>query len=198
MISSPSVSAAEQVFAEHFAEYGNAAAAAQAAGHPADRAAAIADALLRTPHVQKALHELAEAEGVSAAEAMLRLSHWARGSVAPFLHVGPDGQLRVDLSTEQAQQHLHLLHRVREVRYITQTKQGPVEVVETEIELYDALQATHRVLQLHDAYPPLRYDLTSNGQQLPSPVTIHSPAGSVAAASSDQPHGLEENASPSA
>ncbi len=158
-----------QTFVEHFVEQGNAATAAVAAGAGPEQAAL----LLADPDVQRALDKLAMLEGVSVGEAKVRLSHWARGSVAPFLRVGEDGQVHVDLSTEEAKQHYHLLHRVVERRYTTQTEQGPIEIVETEIEMYDAIEATHRILQLHDAYPPAKYDLTTNGHDLPSPVTIH-------------------------
>lgn len=158
-----------QIFAEHFVEHSDAAAAALAAGALPDEAAS----MLADPHVHRALDKLAILEGVSVGEAKVRLSHWARGSVAPFLRMGKDGQMHVNLSTEEAKQHYHLLHRVVERRYITQTEQGPVEVVETEIELYSALEAVHRILQLHGSYPPLKYDLTTNGNDLPGPITIH-------------------------
>jgi hypothetical protein len=158
-----------QIFAEHFVEHGDAAAATLAVGALPDEA----DLLLADPHVQRALDKLAILEGVSVGEAKVRLSQWARGSVAPFLRVGEDGQVHVDLATEEAKQHYHLLHRVVERRYTTQTEQGTVEVVETEIEMYDAIEATHRILQLHNAYPPAKYDLTTNGHDLPGPVTLH-------------------------
>lgn len=158
-----------QTFVEHFVEQGNAAAAAVAAGATPEQAAAQAAALLTDPSVQQALGQLAILDGVSEGEAKVRLSHWARGSMAHFLSI-EGGQVIIDLSTEVAQRHYHLLHRVVERRYTIQTEQGPAEVVETELELYDALEATHRILQLHGAYPPVKYDLTTNGHDLPAPV----------------------------
>jgi hypothetical protein len=179
-MSSNTLSTPEQNFVEHFAEHGNSTAAAQEAGTSPDRAAQMAATLLREPRIQQALHELARLNGVGAAEAKLRLSHWARGTVAPFLRVGEKGQVCVDLSTEEAKANYHLLHRVVERRYTIQTEQGPAEVVETEIELYNAMEAVHRILQLHGSYPPLQYDITTNGQQLPGPVTIYTTAGAEA------------------
>lgn len=159
-----------QTFVEHFVEQGDAAAAAIAAGATPEQAAAQAAALLADPNVQLALGQMAILDGVSEGEAKVRLSHWARGSVAHFLRVAQGGQVVLDLSTEEAQRHYHLLHRVVERRYTIQTEQGPTEVVETEIEMYDAIEATHRILQLHGAYPPVTYDLTTNGHDLPAPV----------------------------
>ncbi|WP_151086857.1 hypothetical protein [Hymenobacter baengnokdamensis] len=169
-----------QTFVEHFVDQGDAPAAAGAAGVAPEQAVEQAAAWLADPVVHQALDQLATLEGVSQAEAKVRLSHWARGSVAPFLRVGEDGQVHVDLSTTEAKQHYHLLHRVVERRYTIQTEQGPAEVVETEIEMYDAIEATHRILQLHGAYPPLRYDLTTNGHNLPGPVTLHAGGGAPA------------------
>jgi hypothetical protein len=166
----------EQTFVEHFVETGHAEGAAQAAGATPDRATQLAEKLLGSPNIQQALQELVLQEGVCVAEAKMRLSHWARGSVSHFLRVGADGQVMLDLSTKAAQSHYHLLHRVVERRYTIQTEQGPAEVVETEIEMYDAIEATHRILQLHGAYPPLKYDLTTNGKELPAPVVVHVPA----------------------
>jgi phage terminase small subunit len=158
-----------QTFVEHFVEQGDAAAAAIAAGATPEQAAVQAATLLADPAVQQALGQMATLEGVSEGEAKVRLSHWARGSVAHFLRI-EGSQVVIDLSTEEAQRHYHLLHRVVERRYTIQTEQGPAEVVETEIEMYDAIEATHRILQLHGAYPPVKYDLTTNGHDLPAPV----------------------------
>jgi phage terminase small subunit len=166
----------EQTFVAHFVETGHLEGAAQAAGATPDQASQLAERLLGSPNIQQALQELVLQEGVCVAEAKMRLSHWARGSVAHFLRLGADGQVVLDLSTKAAQSHYHLLHRVVERRYTIQTEQGPTEVVETEIEMYDAIEATHRILQLHGAYPPLQYYLTTNGQELPAPVVGHVPA----------------------
>jgi hypothetical protein len=174
----------EKTFVEHFVETGHSEGAAQAAGATPDQATQLAEKLLGSPNIQQALHELALHEGVCVAEAKMRLSHWARGSVAHFLRLGTDGQVVLDLSTKAAQSNYHLLHRVVERRYTIQTEQGPAEVVETEIEMYDAIEATHRILQLHGAYPPLKYDLTTNGKELPAPVIVHVPAEAGGASSS--------------
>lgn len=184
MCTKKTLTKSERTFVEHFVETGHLGGAAQAAGATPDRATQLAEKLLNSPNIQQALQELVLEEGVCVAEAKMRLSHWARGSVAHFLRVGADGQVVLDLSTEAARSHYHLLHRVVERRYTMQTEQGPAEVVETEIEMYDAIEATHRILQLHGAYPPLKYDLTTNGKDLPAPVLVHVPAEEAGSAPS--------------
>lgn len=148
-----SLSAREQAFAQHFAAHGNANAAAEAAGHPTEEAEAVAQSLLDSPRVKQMLHALACLYSMSEAEATLRLTQLGRGTIAPFLRVGEDGQVHIDLTTDQAKANYHLLRRVVQRSTTTQTAAGPVEVVETEIELHNAVEAVDRVLQLHGAYP---------------------------------------------
>jgi hypothetical protein len=143
----------ERAFAQHFAAHGNATAAAEAVGYPTEQAAAAAHTLLDTPRVKQMLHALACTTCMSEPEATLRLTQLGRATVAPFLRVGEDGQVHVDLTTDQAQANFHLLRRAVQRRYTTQTAGGPVEVVETEIELHNAVEAVDKVLQLHGAYP---------------------------------------------
>jgi hypothetical protein len=148
-----SLTAREQVFTQHFAAHGNAVAAAEAAGHPAEQASIVAQTLLDQPHIKEHLHVLALTHAMSEPEATLQLTQLARGTMAPFLRVGEDGQVHVDLTTTEAKAHYHLLRRVVQRSYTTQTPAGPVEVVRTEIELHDAVEAVDKLLQLHGAYP---------------------------------------------
>jgi hypothetical protein len=148
-----SLTAREQVFTQHFAAHGNAIAAAEAAGHPAEQASIVAQTLLDQPHIKQQLHVLALTHGMSEPEATLRLTQLARGTMAPFLRAGEDGQVHIDLASDQAKAHYHLLRRVVQRRYTTQTPAGPVEVVETELELHDSVAAVDKLLQLHGAYP---------------------------------------------
>lgn len=153
MIAPASLTARERVFTQHFAAHGNATAAAEAAGHPAEQASIVAQTLLDQPHIKRMLHVLALTHSMSEPEATLRLTQLARGTMAPFLRVGEDGQVHVDLTSDQAKAHYHLLRRVVQRRSTTQTPAGAVEVVEMEIELHDSVAAVDKVFQLHGAYP---------------------------------------------
>jgi hypothetical protein len=148
-----SLTAREQMFTQHFAVHGNAVAAAEAASYPAEQAELVARTLLDQPHIKQQLHVLALTHGMSEPEATLRLTQLARGTMAPFLRVGEDGQVHIDLTTPQAKANFHLLRRVVQRSSITQTPAGPVEVVETELELHDSVAAVDKLLQLHGAYP---------------------------------------------
>ncbi|MGI4735553.1 MAG: terminase small subunit [Janthinobacterium lividum] len=152
----------EQAFAQHFAAHGNPTAAAEAVGYPAEQAAEAAHALLDNSRVKQMLHALARINCMSEPEATLRLTQLGRATVAPFLRVGEDGQVHVDLTTDQAQANFHLLRRAVQRRYTTQTATGPVEIVETEIELHNAVEAVDKVLQLHGAYPS-SYEVSGYG-----------------------------------
>jgi hypothetical protein len=163
MTAPASLTAREQVFTQQFAAHGNATAAAQAAGWPAAQAELVAQTMLDQPHIKQQLHVLALLNGMSEPEATLRLTQLGRASVAPFLRVGEDGQMHLDLSTNQARTNYHLLRRVAQRRTITQTPAGPVEVVETEVELHDAIGAVDKLLQLHGAYPTFLGEVCSSG-----------------------------------
>ena len=149
----PSLTAREQIFTQHFAAHGNAVTAAEAAGYPAEQALIVTQTLLDQPHIKEQLHALALTHGLSEPEATLQLTQLARGTMAPFLRVGEDGQVHIDLATDQAKDNYHLLRRVSQRSYTTQTPAGPVEVIETELELHDAVAAVDKLLHLHGAYP---------------------------------------------
>ncbi|MGI4736473.1 MAG: terminase small subunit [Janthinobacterium lividum] len=158
-----SLTAREQIFTQQFAARGNAVGAAEAAGYPAEQALTVAQTLLDQPHIKEQLHVLALTHGLSEPEATLQLTQLARGTMAPFLRVGGDGQVHVDLTTDQAKAHYHLLRRVVQRRHTTHTAAGPVEVIETEIELHDAVSAVDKLLQLHGAYPAT-YEVSGCGE----------------------------------
>jgi hypothetical protein len=153
--------------------------ASAASNADSERLARIAKTLLDSFTIEEAIQALAASDGMTQGEAMVRLTGWGRGTVAPFLQVGADGLVRVDLGSEQAKAHHHLLRRVVETRYTTHTEQGRVEVIETEIELYSALDAVDKILQLHGSYPPVKYDHTTNGKNLPGPTTTSPQADAV-------------------
>lgn len=120
--------------------------AAIRAGYSARTAAAQASRMLTIVNIKSAIEAgqaLAARDAVmDAQEVLARLTEHARGSLAPFLRITPDGDLRgFELSTDQP---LHLLkkasHTKRTIREMTE------ETVT--IELYDA-QAALTLLGKH-------------------------------------------------
>lgn len=122
-----------------------------------ERIARIAEALLGPLPIEEGILALAESDGMTPTQALWHFSRWARGTMAPFLREGPDGQMRIDLSTEDAYANGDLLRRVVQTHGITPTIVGPIDTVEVAIELFSAATATHKVLEWHRRYSPAEF-----------------------------------------
>ncbi len=122
-----------------------------------ERITRIAEALLGPLPIEEGILALAESDGMTPTQALLQLTRWARGKMAPFLVVGPAGQVLIDLNTDQAYANRDLLRRVVQTQKTTPTLLGPVDTVEVAIELFSAEDALHKVLEWHRRYAPSEY-----------------------------------------
>lgn len=151
--------------------------AAEKVGYSAKYSRQAAYDLLRNKRVQAEIDKMLEAHAMRASEAIARLTDWGRGTMGRFLKVNEQGLVVIDLHHEEAQQHLHLLKKVKQRRRTWLV--GEVEHVEvtTEIELYDALGAVVEILKLHGRFAPQKVDHTTNGKDLPAgpPPNIYMP-----------------------
>ena len=155
----------------------NGAKAAEKAGYSGKYSRQAAYELLRNKQVLAEIDAILAAHAMRATEAIARLTEWGRGTVGRFLKVDAQGHLTINLHHEEAQQHLHLLKKVKQRRRSWLV--GEVEHVEvtTEIELYDALGAVVELLKLHGRFAPQQVDHTTRGKSLPQPGTnIYLPA----------------------
>lgn len=125
--------------------------------------------LLADARVQAAVAKRMELFNMSAAEAQAKLAEWGRGSVARFLKANEDGTMVINLAHPEAQQHLHLIKKVKQKRQIVRTDNGEYETVTTEIDLHDAKDAVHKTLLLLGRYAPQKVDHTTLGEKLPAP-----------------------------
>ena len=124
----------------------NATRSALAAGYSENTAAAIGWENLRKPSISRAIAERLKEFSMSAAEATERMAQFAQGSLVPFLT--PDGH--VDLSTDEAQDNLHL---IRKLKMTTRYSKDGDKLSETfEIEIHDPKDALDKVLKLNGAY----------------------------------------------
>jgi phage terminase small subunit len=162
------LSAKMQAFVSEFLVDKNGAAAAQRAGYSAKSAKQEAYKLLQDERIGAAIDKALEAHAMRASEGIALLADWGRGSVARFLKVDEQGNMSINLHHDEAQQHLHLIKKLKQTRtsYIVEEMER-VEV-KTEIELYDAKDAVHKILQIHGRYAPQKHDHTTNGKDLPA------------------------------
>ena len=132
----------QQAFIEFYLQTWNASEAARRAGYSEKTAYSIGQENLKKPEIAAAIAaRLAELK-MSADEVLTRLAEQARGSLAPFLRISPDGNLHgFDVSDDKP---LHLLKRA------SVTKRTFKETTEETVtlELYDA-QAALNLLGKH-------------------------------------------------
>lgn len=140
------LSAKQQRFVEEYLVDFNATAAAKRAGYSEKTAYSIGSENLRKPEVRRAVAEMTDRLTMTAEEAMVRMSQFARGSLASFLRIDEKGRVLVDLSTPEAQSNLMLLKKIKQ----TQTHiVDDISSVYTEIELIDSMAAVSKMLQVH-------------------------------------------------
>jgi phage terminase small subunit len=155
----------------------NGAAAAERAGYAPKDSKQQAWNLLHNERVRAEIDKVLDVYAMRASEAVALLAEWGRGNIKRFLKANEDGAIVINLSHDEAQQHLHLLKKVKQKRRIFTTDNGQIEDITTEIELYDAKDAVHKVLQLHGRYAPQKVDHTTNGKDMPAgpPPNIYMP-----------------------
>lgn len=171
------LTAKQKLFVAEYLEDKNGAAAAERAGYSPKNAKQQAHELLQDERINAAIDKVLDVYAMRASEAVSLLAEWARGNVKRFLKVNEDGIMTINLAHDEAQRNLHLLKKVKQKRRITRTDYGEIEDITTEIELYDAKDAVHKILQLHGRYAPQKHDHTTNGKDMPAgpPPNIYMP-----------------------
>jgi len=126
----------------------NATQAARLAGYSGKRqtVAVMGHKLLQTPKVRDAIRKLLDEQAMTSEEALRRLTDWARGDISHFLRAregedGEPGEVYLDLTSEEARQHLHL------IRELTISDEGEVK-----IKLESARQATETIAKIRGLF----------------------------------------------
>ncbi len=99
---------------------------------------------------------------MTAGEAIGRMSNWARGTLHPFL--SPTGE--IDLQSDEAQEQLGLIKKYKRRRTISRGENFETETISEEIELYDAKDATDKMIQLYGRYKQMPGDAGGPKQRL--------------------------------
>lgn len=87
--------------------------------------------------IQAAISERVALIAMSADEVLIRLAEHARGSFKPFLVEGNEGELWPDLTTQEAQENLHLLKKIKPKRRTGGRDEDRWTEDEIELELHD-------------------------------------------------------------
>jgi len=157
----------QQRFVEEYCKHFNATKAAVDAGYSIHTAASIGCENLIKPDIKEAIDLRVNALTMSANEALVRLTDFARGSFKPFLKITETGEvqnLTLDLYSDDAQQSLHLIKKIKQTKKFF--GEELMDIV-TEIEIHDAKDATVKVLQLHGKLiEKKQMDITSGGEKV--------------------------------
>jgi phage terminase small subunit len=138
------LTAKQEAFVAHYLRTWNATESARAAGYPERSARQIGSENLSKPGIQAAIRERLNELHMSADEVLSRVTAIARGSLAPFLRRGTEGDLiGFDLSDDQS---LGLLKKASVTE--RRLRSGDTERTVT-IELYDAQAALTKLGEHH-------------------------------------------------
>lgn len=162
------LAAKKKRFVEEYVKDWNGAAAAERAGYAPASARQQAYHLLREPAVLDYLQKFMEPLTMSSTEALLRMTEWGRGTMAPFLSVTEDGGMSINLSTEAAKRHYHLIRKVTQTRTLIRMEDVEREEIRTTVELHDAKDAVKQIQAIRGQVVQ-RIDQTTNGKDLPAP-----------------------------
>jgi phage terminase small subunit len=138
----------QRVFVEEYLRTWNATQSALAAGYSARTARFIGAENLTKPIIAEAIQARLSELKLSADEVLVRLGRYARGSLRPFLQ--PSGE--IDLSTEEAQEHLDLLKRVKVKKRSGGSGDNAWTESEVDIEIVDPLTADVHIGRHHKLF----------------------------------------------
>lgn len=139
----------QQRFVLSYVVHLNASKASREAGYETSRHDQQGYENLRKPDISAAVNAILDGEVMSVAEGLRRLTDWGRGNIGHF--TTDEGYL--DLTTEEAQENLHLIKKIKVVKRVERAPQGSglpdADIISTEIELHDAKDAIVKTLEAH-------------------------------------------------
>lgn len=146
----------QTAFVDEYLQCWNAAAAARRAGYSTKSARSIGSENLTKPDIRAEIEGKLAACGMTAEEALARLSEIARGTLDYFLRIDDSGVPEFDLSTREALDHLYLIKKARTKRRRRLARRGKEaekwEFESIEIELYDAQAALFQLGKYHKLF----------------------------------------------
>lgn len=169
------LSAKAKAFVIEYCVDWNATAAAERAGYSARSARQTGSDLLADERVGAAISKHMDVYAMTASEAIAKLADWGRGSIKKFLKVDEQGNMSINLQHGEAEGNLHLIKKLKQYRTTYVVAEIEHVEIKTEIELYDAKDAVHKILQIHGRYAPQKFDHTSKGEQLQPGSNIYVP-----------------------
>lgn len=158
----------QRVFIEEYLQCWNATEAARRAGYSERTAYSQGQRLLKHVEVSAAIETRIAEKQMSADEALTLLADMARGDLGEFMDVTPSGFVLDLLNDDGSRKNTRLIRKIKQkVTTFLAKKESDEdrEIIETEVELYDAQAAIDKVLRVAGKYKD-NVDLTSGGQPI--------------------------------
>ena len=161
------LTAKQRLFIDYYLQCFNAAEAARRAGYSPKTAKQIGQENLSKPDLQAEIQERLNEVHMSADEALKLLADMARGDVAQIMDITSMG-FNLDMRKAQELGLTRLIKKVKQktVTHIAKSESDEDrEVVDLEVELYDAQAALDKILRVAGKYKD-SVDLTSGGKTI--------------------------------
>lgn len=139
-------------FVEEYCAALNATEAARRAGYSEKTAGAIGHENLTKPEIKQAVARRLDELSMTAEEATKRLTDIGRGSLAPFMRITASGEVTFDLSTKEAQDHLHLIRKIEVLEPRHDDDGNEVVAGRIKLELYDAKDAQIQMAKIRGMF----------------------------------------------
>lgn len=130
----------------------NATEAARRAGYSEKTAHATGWENLRKPEIAEAVQERLNELSMTAEETLKRLTDWGRGDLSPFLRTTATGDVELDLTSSEAQAHLHLIREIKVIEPRYDEDGNEVAPRRVELKLHDAKDAVVQLAKIHGQF----------------------------------------------
>ncbi|GAB3550252.1 terminase small subunit [Spirosoma fluminis] len=139
----------EKKFIAAYCQHLNGARAAREAKYSVTRAKVTASELLARPDIKEAVSQILDAQAMSTAEAIRRLTDMGRGDLSPFMTKEGD-HYKLDISSAKARRAIGLIKKAEQKRFVVRDHDGnEIGTEQTlKIELHDAKDAIVKLLEV--------------------------------------------------
>lgn len=146
----------QRAFCEHYMQCWNATEAARRAGYRGDdnTLGVVGYENLRKPKIEEYIEERMDQISMSTNEVLKRLTDWGRGSLEHFI-TNDDYAEALSVNTEEAQNHLGLIKKVKQNERVVKSEGDEDETVVSrrfEIEIHDPKDAVDKIARIRGMY----------------------------------------------
>lgn len=129
--------------------------------------------LFRNDEIAEAISQRLSETAMGADEVLMRLAEHARGDIADFLQVSPNGDAALTLTGENEKARTRLIKKVTQRKTIRTTEQSQTEEVVLSVELHDAQAALVQIGKHHKLFVDRTEVTGKDGKDLSMQTVTH-------------------------